>query len=134
MAKKEKAKTTETETSSTGLVPVIKKGAMSVDVGPAVIAGLAATMRAEQEASEVLKQVGAKRYDLMGQLTLGILKAAQHDNAIDLTVAFAKDAKQQGYLNDQLGIALGFKSVHVLNAGQKAEKKTVGWAKEVADL
>lgn len=133
MAKKSQVKAkVDAEDESTGLVPVIKKGALSVDVGPIVIAGFARTKEDETTAQAVLKEVAAKRYDLLSQLTLGIIKAATVDHSIDLTVAFGKDAKQQAYLNDQLGIALGFREVQTLNPGTKEEKKRVAWSKEVA--
>lgn len=133
MAKKVmKAKVKASDEESTGLVPVIKRGALSVDVGPAVIMGFAKTKTDEDMANAMLKEVDAKRYDLLSQLTAGILKAAQNDKSIDLTVAFNKDAKAQGYLNDQLGIALGFKEVQTINPGTDKEQKRVAWSKAVA--
>ena len=132
MAKKAKVTTKVKEDESTGLVPVIKKNAMSVDVGPNVIMGFAKAKNDEDTANAMLKDVDAKRYDLLSQLTAGILKAAQNDKSIDLTVAFAKDAKGQGVLNDQLGIALGFKEVQTINPGTDKEQQRVAWSKAVA--
>lgn len=133
MAKKAMKKATApVEEESTGLVPVIKKGALSQDIGPIVVAGFARTKAEETQAQAMLKDVAAKRYDLLSQLTLGILKAAQADNSIDLTVAFGSEPKKQAYLNDQLGIALGFREVQTLNPGSKDEKQRVAWSKEVA--
>lgn len=131
MAKKAVKGKAEIE-ESTGLVPVIRKGALSLDVGPFVIAGFAKARVDEDEANKMLKDVDAKRYDLLSQLTQGILKAARADTSIDLAVAFSKDPKQQGYLNDQLGIALGFKEVQTLNPGTDKEAKRVAWSKSVA--
>jgi hypothetical protein len=133
MAKKSKARLAEGD-ESTGLVPVIKKTAISADIGPMVIAGFAKTMADEKQANQLLMQVSAKRYDLLGHLTAGILKAAKADSSIDLGVAFDKDPKKQGYLNDQLGLALGFKAVQTLNGGTKEEKHRVAWSKEVSEF
>lgn len=123
-----KAKVAETA----ALVPVIKKGAMSVDVGPAVIAGFSKALQDEAAANAVLQQVDAKRYDLLGKLTAGIIKAAKADSSIDLSTAFVKDPKAQGRLNDQLGIALGFREVQTINPGTDKEAQRVAWSKEVA--
>lgn len=131
MAKKAKAVEGE---ESTGLVPLIKKGALSLDVGPMVIAGFAKAMSEERQANQLLMQVSAKRYDLLGHLTAGILKAAKADSSIDLGVAFNKDPKAQGLLNDQLGLALGFKMVQTLNGGTKDAKERVAWSKEVSEF
>lgn len=131
MAKKTKAVEGE---ESTGLVPLIKKGALSLDVGPMVIAGFAKAMSEERQANQLLMQVSAKRYDLLGHLTAGILKAAKADSSIDLGVAFNKDPKAQGLLNDQLGLALGFKMVQTLNGGTKDAKERVAWSKEVSEF
>lgn len=132
MAKKAKVKAVVEAEEGTGLVPVLKKSSLSVDVGPAVIIGFAKARENEEAANAMLKDVDAKRYDLLSQLTAGILKAAQADKNIDLTVAFAKDPKKQGALNDHLGLCLGFKEVQTINPGTPQEAQRIAWSKSVA--
>lgn len=116
---------------ATAIIPVIKKGALSVDVGPMVIAGLARVRQDEEKANEVLRSVDSKRYDLLATLTAGIVKAAKADQSIDLASAFkegADGAKAATLLNDQLGIALGFR--HVVTVG---DKQRVDYTAKVAE-
>jgi hypothetical protein len=137
MAKKAKVKAGDSEVSeSVALVPKIKATALSKDVGPLVIRGLAEAHSAEAQAQAVLDTVEAKRYDLLSKLTMGIFKAAKADKSIDLSTSFLgkEGAQQSAYLNDQLGIALGFKEVQTINVGTPQEAKRVAWAKGVAEL
>lgn len=126
-AKAAKAKGTTNEPKEVkAVIPVIKKGALSVDVGPIVIAGLAKAYDDEDKAKQLMAGVDSKRYDLLAQLVLGIAKAAKADGSIDLkaTVMSGSDgSKAMGLLNDQLGLALGFKEVKTVVKGDtKAEK------------
>jgi hypothetical protein len=92
-----------------GLVP-IKKSALSLDVGPRVIHALFANserLDAITEEMHILK----KSYAQLSELTAAITKAAKADTSIDLTSAFSGEVKQIAKLNNQLGIALGFRVV-----------------------
>lgn len=111
----------------------IKASAISADIGPTVLAGLDKAYKDEAKAQELLQAVEGKRYDLLSQLTNGILKAATADPSIDLTVAFAGDATKMNVLNDQLGLALGFREVTVMPATDKVQEiRRIGPAKGVA--
>lgn len=116
-------------------VPVLKKSALSTDVGPAVIRGLAQAAQDEAKAEEVLQQVGEKRYDLLSSLLLAVVKAAKADDSIDLkaSVMTGPDAnKAQQFLNDQIGVALGFKSVVEVKKKDGTALKVVRYSDSVA--
>lgn len=114
-------------------VVTVKSGALSTDVAPLVLAGLQKTFVDEEKAHALLQGVADKRYDLLSQTTAAILKAAKVDDSIDLSAAFSGDVKKMNVLNDQLGIALGFREVTIIPAeGDKPEIKRIGTAKAVA--
>ncbi len=92
-------------------VATVKASALSVEVGPAILAGLDKTYKDESKAREIMEGVESKRYDLLSQATLAIVKAAKADDSIDLSAAFSGDAKKMNLLNDQIGLALGFREV-----------------------
>lgn len=93
--------------------------ALSVDVGPAVLAGLAKNYQDEQKALAALQQVEGKRYDLLAQTTAAVVKAATADESIDLTATFSGEKKQMETLNDQLMIALGLKEKKMIGDKEK---------------
>jgi hypothetical protein len=69
---------------------------------------------------------------LLAQTTQAIVKAAKNDSSIDLSIAFSGDAKKMNLLNDQIGLALGFREVTTLPATETAaEIKRIGYAKAV---
>lgn len=110
----------------------VTSGALSLDVGPAVIAGLAKSYEQEQKANQIMQAVESKRYDLLSQTTAAIVKAAKADDSIDLSAAFSGDTKKMNVLNDQLGLALGFREVQeATDAGGNVIKR-IGTAKAVA--
>jgi hypothetical protein len=116
------------------LIPKLASKAISKDVGPMVIKGLAEAKRKEDEANLLEKEVASKRYDMLSHLTQGIVKAAKGDGQIDLSVAYQggpDGVKAMGQLNDYLGLALGFKEVVTINAGTPQEMKRIVWAKAV---
>lgn len=131
-AKKSEASKTEKAPKEVKAVAIVNSKALSVDVGPAVIAGLAKSYQDEAKANELMQAVESKRYDLLAQTTAAIVKAAKADQNIDLSAAFSGDAKKMNLLNDQIGLALGFREVTVLPATDKAaEIKRIGYAKSV---
>lgn len=113
------------------VIPTVKPGAMSKDIGPMVISQLDKVGMAEKEAQTLLKQVATKRYDLLAQMTLAIVKASQNDKGIDLSATFegAKDARKS-VLNAQIGVALGFREVMIEGEGDKQTQRVV-YAKSV---
>lgn len=120
------------ETKTKELV-TIKAAALSVDVGPRVIAGLANVFKQEDEANKLMSEATRKRYDLLADTTGAIIKAVKADDSIDLSAAVSGDIKQMNKLNDQLGLALGFREIVVI-PGKKGEEgtKTIQTAKSVA--
>lgn len=116
------------------IIPSIKKGALSKDVGPAAIVALAMSYTDEQKALQLSQGADRKRYEVLSSLTLAISKAAKADTSIDLT-ATAKvgsdGQKAMNVLNAQLGLALGFREVIQVGKGDKVKDKIV-WAKSVA--
>jgi hypothetical protein len=132
-SKTETKKGPVTEKSAGAAIVSVKASALSVDVGPAVIAGLASTFKEEEKMLELQRGIESKRYDLLAQTTQAILKAATADESIDLSVAFAGDSKKMKILNDQLGLALGFREVTTLPATKEGgpEVKRINWSKAV---
>jgi len=122
----------EDAATSAALIPVVNPKALSVDVGPKVLQTLAAYSRDERQVRELQQSMEAKRYDALSNLTAAIVKAATADKTIKLDVIFAGSKLDKIKLNNQLGIALGFKSVMTVGKAG-AEKKRVEWAPSVAD-
>jgi hypothetical protein len=106
-------------------VPHISSKALSTDVGPLVIASLDKSYRDEQKANEMLAAVEAKRYDMLGTLTLAVVKAAKADKQIAdaLPSCVGEDKQAQGRLNDMIGIAIGTREVVTVGEGDKAREK-----------
>lgn len=121
---------TATAATSTAVIPTIKASAMSTDVGPMVISGLATAYDDESKGRELIAGAQAKQYTLLSTLTQGILKAAKADKNIVLGIASGTDPKKQSFLNDQIGIALGFKEVVTVGSGDK-QKQRVAYASTV---
>jgi len=118
------------EVTETAVVVSVKSGALSVDVGPQVIAGLSKAYDDEAKANAIIDQVRTKRFDLLSMTTQAIVKAAKADDTINLAVAFKDDKKGMALLNDQLGLALGFREITTIGEGDKAKRK-IGYAKAV---
>jgi hypothetical protein len=90
----------------------LKKTALSLDVGPRVIhAMFSAEARVGQLVEELHTLRGVKRYEQLSELTLAVAKAARADTSIDLAATYSGDKKAMERLNDQLGIALGFREI-----------------------
>lgn len=106
------------------IVPNAK--ALSVDVGPRVIASLAKVGEMDEQIKTMTAQYNAKRYDMLSATTEAIVKAAKADLRINLGAAFSGDPKQMNALNDQLGIVLGTRIVVTVGKGDKATQKVVG--------
>lgn len=110
------------------LIPQIKARAMSKDIGPAVIASLAQAYIDETKARELMQGAQSKAYHSLARLTEGIVKAVKNDGSIVLRAAFVggKDgAQDMAHLNDQLGIALGFREIITVGTGDKAKQRVV---------
>lgn len=107
----------------------VKPGALSTDVGPAILAGLDKSYKDEAKANELMQGVEAKRYDMLAQLTNAILKAANADDSIDLSKAFTGNRTDMNTLNDQLGLALGFREVTEVEAKDGSMMQRIGTSK-----
>lgn len=110
-------------------IPTVNAKAMSKDVGLAVIASLASAEDSITQGEQMVALGRKKRYDAQSQLTLAIVKAATNDKSIDLTAAFSEDKKLQNYLNNQIGIALGYRTV--MDVPGKKGEQVVSYVKEV---
>jgi len=101
----------EKRTVGTGLY-ALKGSAVSLDVGPRVInEWFKDDIKIDALTNEINTLKGQKRYDRLADLTLAIVKAAEHDDKIDLTATVSTDKKAKEKLNNLLGVALGFKEV-----------------------
>jgi len=119
------------EGTDTGMAVVtIKANAISADVGFIVIEGLSKAYQEEAKANAIIDAVRSKRFDLLAMTTQAIVKAAKADDTVNLAAAFKDDKKGQALLNDQLGLALGFREVTTVGEGDKAKQK-IGYAKSV---
>lgn len=107
------------------LVPVIKAGALSPDVGLYAIRSLAEANKTEGEANNLLGQVKNKRKDVLALVTQAIVKAVKADNTIDVSVAFKMEPKLMNVLNAQLGLALGFRTVIKVGNGDDAKERLI---------
>lgn len=131
VTEEDKAAVKAKETKPEKLPVTIKATALSTEVGPMVLAGLSKSYDDEGKAKELLRQVEGKRFDLLAMTTQAIVKAAKADNTINLAVTFDSDAKAMNVLNDQLGLALGFRELIETKAeGGKVHSK-IGYSKAV---
>lgn len=113
------------------VIAVVNSKALSVDVGPRVIAGMSKSIEQEEQANKIILEVAAKRFDMLADTTAAIVKAAKADNNINLSAVFKDDKKAMSLLNDQLGLALGFRQVsETKDAGGNIIKK-IGYATAV---
>lgn len=129
--KEEAKKVSEKKSAPPKPVVVIKAGALSTDVGPTVILGMSRSYEEEDKAKAILQQVESKRFDLLAITTQAIVKAAKADPSIDLSVTFDGEPKKMSVLNDQLGLALGFREVTKSKDGDGKEIEKIGYAKAV---
>lgn len=97
----------------------VENKALSTDLGPVIIATLAKTYDDEAKANEMLKGIDAKRYDLLANTTMAIVKAYEADDSISSSAAFSPDKKVVQKLNDQLTIALGVREYQEVKGKQK---------------
>jgi hypothetical protein len=104
---------------------------MSVDVGPRVLASLDKTFKDEAKVNDMLTDIKAKRFDALALTTEAIVKAAKADDSINLAAAFAGDTKQMNVLNDQIGLALGFREKVEVVDGKGAKTYKIATAKAV---
>jgi hypothetical protein len=129
-AKEELAATGKTATALE-IVPKIKANALSLDIGPKVIAIFDRSAQEQDKGHELLNAAQGKKYEGMSLLTQGIMKAAQGDTSIKLADAFSGDRKKMEHLMKQLGLALGFREISTQKDGDKVVERVVV-AKSVA--
>lgn len=106
------------------VLATVKASALSIEVGPKVLGILDKTFKDEAKANEMLGEIKAKRFDALAMTTEAIVKAAKADDSINLAATFSGDTKQMNILNDQLGLALGFREkIEVVDGkGEKSFK------------
>jgi hypothetical protein len=113
------------------VIATVKAGALSLEVGPAVISGLDRSYKDEAKAKGMLEVIDKKKYDLLATMTAAIVKAVKADDTINLSATFNNDVKQMNLLNDQLGLALGFREVTRIQTETGKEIAKIGYAKSV---
>lgn len=104
-------------------VPVIKKAAQSLEVGPSVIENLVHFAEKEEQLSRELAELKPKRYDALGRLTLAFIKAAQNDDQINLAAVFSSDQKAYNAELDKVLIAVGVRHAIMVGNGDKARQR-----------
>lgn len=120
----------EAKPSTALAIPTIAKGALSKDLGPMIIAGLAKTQRDETQAKQIIAGVQTKSQALLSQLTMGIVKLALADKTVNLAAIFGDDKAAKVLLGNQIGLALGYRQVYTVGEGAKA-KQTIAYADSV---
>ena len=115
------------------LVPQIKAGALSVDVGPVVLNSLASAASDERQAIELQEAKERKRGDALKSLTMAIVKLARGDNSVRLETVFSGNKTDKVKLNNQIYIALGVKTAQV-RGKEGAQKTVIDWTPECAAL
>jgi hypothetical protein len=118
------------ESTGSDIVKVNPK-AMQVDIGPKVIGMLDRALQEQDKAMDLVESSRAKKYDALANMTHGILNAAKADTNIDLSAAFSGDRKRMEKLNNQLGIALGWREMVTVADGDRQVQRVV-MAKSVA--
>jgi hypothetical protein len=124
-AAKEALAATGTTATALEIVPKIKSGALSLDVGPKVIAIFDRSAQEQDKGHELLNSAQGKKYEGMSMLTQGIVKAAQNDASIKLADAFSGDRKKMEHLMKQIGLALGFREIQSQKDGDKVVERVV---------
>lgn len=115
------------------IIPKIAKGALSKDVGPVVIKQLATAWDDDVKIEQMKVGSEKMKYSALAALTQACVKAARADDSIDLTATTKSGPdgqKAMGVLNDQLGLALGFREVVTVGEGDKAKQRII-WAAAV---
>jgi hypothetical protein len=129
-AAKVEEKQAKAQSESTDIVKVNPK-AMQVEVGPKVIGMLDRALTDADKAFDYAESAKSKKYDALANMTMGIFNAAKADTNIDLSAAFSGDRKRMEKLNNQLGIALGYREVTTVADGDRQVQRVV-LAKSVA--
>lgn len=129
---KAKTETAKKEPTPMKEIVTVKAGALQVDVAPQILSTMDKAYKDEAKANEMLAQVASKRYDMLATLTSSILKAAKADDNIDLSVAFSADKNAMTTLNDQLGLALGFREITEVEAKDGSIMRRIGPAKAMS--
>lgn len=101
--------TTKTEAKKATPVAILtlNKGALSTEVGPAMLKAYALSFENEQKAHDILNEIEAKRYDVLANTTQAIVKAAKSDKAVNLAAAFGQDTAEKNKLSKMIDLALG---------------------------
>lgn len=118
---KGKGKSTSPKTELVAL----KASALSTDIGPLVVAGLAKAETEREKLTQGLHNVESKRYDLLAKTTQAIVKAAKADGNIDLSAAFGGTKPEMNKLSAQIGLALGLREIAQVGKGDKAKPRLV---------
>src|SRR5258705_12790888 len=95
------------ETGTALVVPVLKPAAMSVDVGPVVLAAIGAFTRAEREIGELRRRAQQTQYEAPERMTAGIVKAAKTHNSIRREQVFTGHTASKARMNNKIYLAIG---------------------------
>lgn len=107
------------------VIPRLKDGALSLDVGPAAIAAMVKSDQDRGNIDKLNREIESRDFTALSMLTQGIVKAANADSQITLGAIFGEDKKAKEALYDQLMIAIGVKEVRITGEGAKARETVV---------
>ena len=108
----------EASTSTEVVTYNVRASAMQTDIGPRVINMLQGFQKEEEKIAKQVDALKAKRYDVLADLTMGIVNLAKNDDSIDLSDVFSGDQKKINRLNDRCGVALGWREIVTVNGKQ----------------
>ena len=107
-------------------VAVIKlnQKALSTDIGEAIVKQFAEAYELDANIAVMKVKSENTKHLMLSQMTTAILKAANADDAVDLSLVFSGDQKKMNFLNDQLLIAMGVREqVNVAKNGKEPKLK-----------
>ena len=109
---------TASEASTAIITYDVRESAMQTDVGPRVINMLNSFQKEEEKLNQQYDKLQAKRYDVLGDLTMGLVQLAKLDDTIDLADVFSGDQKVINRLNDRCGVGLGWREIVTVKGKQ----------------
>lgn len=124
----------EPKASKALVIPKIASKALSLDAGPAFVRSLAKSTQ-DIEQGTALKAAGEnQKAAAISNLVLSVVKAAKADPSIDLTKRGSDDPKAIEFLNLQVQLATGIRTVEMVPDKKTGEDRpVVRWAPSVAD-
>lgn len=118
-------------TSTAVAAPVLKPGAMSVDLGPAIAQSIAKFTEADAELQRQKADFNERDYKVSAMITTACVKMTLADPTVDFTVIMGKDKVAKEELNKRVYFGLGLKEMSTRGKAGK-EEQVFDWVKSTA--